>query len=158
LAGNVSSWPVMGWVVRYRPLSGRSSIAKLTLWGGGPDFSRTSPLGHDPKIASRFRSHRTSLRHMASAKKSKAKTSKQPKAPGKPGKRAAAKPSKPAAAKPAKAAKASASKPGAKDGIGAGSRAPSFTLKDQSGKEVASSSLAGTPYVLYFYPKDDTTG
>jgi peroxiredoxin Q/BCP len=31
-------------------------------------------------------------------------------------------------------------------------------LKDQSGKEVSSASLAGSPYVLYFYPKDDTTG
>jgi len=39
-----------------------------------------------------------------------------------------------------------------------GSHAPAFKLKDQSGKEVSSASLAGSPYVLYFYPKDDTTG
>jgi thioredoxin-dependent peroxiredoxin len=43
-------------------------------------------------------------------------------------------------------------------GVDVGSRAPSFALKDQSGKEVASAELAGAPYVLYFYPKDDTTG
>ena len=39
-----------------------------------------------------------------------------------------------------------------------GSHAPAFKLKDQSGKEVSSAALAGSPYVLYFYPKDDTTG
>lgn len=36
--------------------------------------------------------------------------------------------------------------------------APSFRLKDQSGAEVDSSGLKGKPYVLYFYPKDDTPG
>lgn len=54
----------------------------------------------------------------------------------------------------AAAAKASSSK-GALD---VGSHAPTFKLKDQSGKEVSSASLAGSPYVVYFYPKDDTTG
>jgi peroxiredoxin Q/BCP len=39
-----------------------------------------------------------------------------------------------------------------------GSRAPSFSLPDQAGRVVSSSSLAGKPYVLYFYPKDDTSG
>jgi peroxiredoxin Q/BCP len=43
-------------------------------------------------------------------------------------------------------------------GLDVGDRAPSFALKDQNGKPLASSSLAGAPYVLYFYPKDDTTG
>jgi thioredoxin-dependent peroxiredoxin len=42
--------------------------------------------------------------------------------------------------------------------IAAGDKAPSFELKDQSGKVVSSASLGGKPYVLYFYPKDDTTG
>lgn len=39
-----------------------------------------------------------------------------------------------------------------------GDKAPSFKLATDSGGSVASSSLKGQPYVLYFYPKDDTTG
>jgi thioredoxin-dependent peroxiredoxin len=48
--------------------------------------------------------------------------------------------------------------PLAQGAIREGSRAPSFSLPDQAGRTVSSSSLAGKPYVLYFYPKDDTTG
>jgi thioredoxin-dependent peroxiredoxin len=40
----------------------------------------------------------------------------------------------------------------------AGRKAPSFELSDQSGKVVSSASLAGKPYLVYFYPKDDTPG
>lgn len=40
----------------------------------------------------------------------------------------------------------------------AGQKAPSFELPDQFGNVVRSSDLAGTPYVLYFYPKDNTPG
>jgi peroxiredoxin Q/BCP len=36
--------------------------------------------------------------------------------------------------------------------------APSFDLPDQHGQSVSSADLAGNPYVLYFYPKDDTPG
>jgi peroxiredoxin Q/BCP len=43
-------------------------------------------------------------------------------------------------------------------GLREGGRAPSFSLPDQAGRVVSSSSLAGKPYVLYFYPKDDTSG
>jgi peroxiredoxin Q/BCP len=43
-------------------------------------------------------------------------------------------------------------------GVREGSRAPSFSLSDQAGRVVSSSALAGKPYVLYFYPKDDTSG
>jgi peroxiredoxin Q/BCP len=43
-------------------------------------------------------------------------------------------------------------------GVSEGSRAPGFSLPDQAGRLVTSSSLAGKPYVLYFYPKDDTSG
>lgn len=39
-----------------------------------------------------------------------------------------------------------------------GQRAPSFELIDQSGRTVRSQDLAGAPYVLYFYPKDNTPG
>ena len=72
---------------------------------------------------------------------------------------------KPASASVAKAApkraapKPALSKPSpSKGALDVGSHAPAFKLKDQSGKEVSSASLAGSPYVLYFYPKDDTTG
>jgi peroxiredoxin Q/BCP len=37
-------------------------------------------------------------------------------------------------------------------------RAPAFSLPDQDGKACSSSELKGAPYVLYFYPKDDTPG
>lgn len=39
-----------------------------------------------------------------------------------------------------------------------GKKAPTFELPDQAGRLVSSSSLAGKPYVLYFYPKDNTPG
>ncbi|MBL7864417.1 MAG: thioredoxin-dependent thiol peroxidase [Cyclobacteriaceae bacterium] len=40
----------------------------------------------------------------------------------------------------------------------AGSKAPDFKTKDQDGKEVTASGLKGKKYVLYFYPKDMTSG
>ena len=39
-----------------------------------------------------------------------------------------------------------------------GSEAPAFTLKDQDGNSVKLKDLAGSPVVLYFYPRDDTPG
>jgi peroxiredoxin Q/BCP len=39
-----------------------------------------------------------------------------------------------------------------------GKRAPDFTLEDQDGKPVKLSSFKGKSVVLYFYPKDDTSG
>lgn len=39
-----------------------------------------------------------------------------------------------------------------------GDQAPDFTLPDQDGKEVSLSALAGVPVLVYFYPKDDTSG
>ncbi len=39
-----------------------------------------------------------------------------------------------------------------------GSRAPDFRLQDQEGRWLSSKELRGAPYVLYFYPKDDTPG
>ncbi len=49
------------------------------------------------------------------------------------------------------------------DGVGAGGlavgdRAPSFKLATDNGGEVSLASLKGHPFVLYFYPKDDTAG
>jgi peroxiredoxin Q/BCP len=39
-----------------------------------------------------------------------------------------------------------------------GEKAPDFAMNADDGSLVTSESLAGRRYVLYFYPKDDTTG
>ena len=39
-----------------------------------------------------------------------------------------------------------------------GQQAPAFKLTADSGREVRLDDLAGSPVVLYFYPKDDTPG
>lgn len=39
-----------------------------------------------------------------------------------------------------------------------GKKAPDFELPDADGKPVKLSKLKGAPVVLYFYPKDDTSG
>lgn len=39
-----------------------------------------------------------------------------------------------------------------------GKNAPPFELQDQSGSVISSLSLKGKPYVLYFYPRDNTPG
>jgi len=43
-------------------------------------------------------------------------------------------------------------------GLSVGDEVPAFELPDQDGTVVSSGSLRGKPYVLYFYPKDDTPG
>ncbi len=40
----------------------------------------------------------------------------------------------------------------------AGTIAPDFTLEDQDGQPVTLSSFRGRPVILYFYPKDNTSG
>jgi thioredoxin-dependent peroxiredoxin len=42
--------------------------------------------------------------------------------------------------------------------IDIGKKAPSFTLKDQTGASRSLSDFAGRSVILYFYPKDDTPG
>ena len=42
--------------------------------------------------------------------------------------------------------------------IDEGSRAPDFDLPSDEGGNVGSSKLLGAPAVIYFYPKDDTSG
>lgn len=39
-----------------------------------------------------------------------------------------------------------------------GATAPEFTLPADGGRTVSSADLAGKPYVVYFYPKDNTSG
>jgi len=45
----------------------------------------------------------------------------------------------------------------AKD-LAVGDRAPAFKVPTDDGGDITSTSLKGKPYVLYFYPKDDTSG
>ena len=44
------------------------------------------------------------------------------------------------------------------DWIEEGKKAPAFTLTADDGSKVRLSELAGSPVVLFFYPKDDTPG
>jgi peroxiredoxin Q/BCP len=39
-----------------------------------------------------------------------------------------------------------------------GNKAPAFTLNDEHGEKVSLKDLAGSRFVLYFYPADDTPG
>ena len=39
-----------------------------------------------------------------------------------------------------------------------GDRAPAFKLETDGGGEISTARLKGKPYVVYFYPKDDTSG
>jgi thioredoxin-dependent peroxiredoxin len=39
-----------------------------------------------------------------------------------------------------------------------GDPAPEFALPADGGGQISSSALKGKPYLIYFYPKDDTTG
>jgi peroxiredoxin len=43
-------------------------------------------------------------------------------------------------------------------GLSVGDRAPSFKIATDGGETISSSTLKGTPYLVYFYPKDDTSG
>jgi peroxiredoxin Q/BCP len=75
----------------------------------------------------------------------------------------AAKPAKPSLVKTIKRAAAKVAQAAATVAIkvldaDAGRPAPAFELSDEKGETVSSSSLAGKPYLLYFYPKDDTPG
>lgn len=42
--------------------------------------------------------------------------------------------------------------------VNVGDKIPRFRIKDNEGFEVASDDLLGSPFVLYFYPKDGTPG
>ncbi len=44
------------------------------------------------------------------------------------------------------------------DWLEEGTKVPTFTLIDDQGNKVKSSTWIGSPVVLYFYPKDDTPG
>ena len=43
-------------------------------------------------------------------------------------------------------------------GLAAGDKIPAFALATDAGTEVSRAGFKGKPYVLYFYPKDDTSG
>lgn len=42
--------------------------------------------------------------------------------------------------------------------VAIGDKIPAFSLKDYKGIEYNNNELIGNPFVLYFYPKDDTPG
>ena len=43
-------------------------------------------------------------------------------------------------------------------GLETGDKAPNFKLATDDGKGVSRAALKGKPFVIYFYPKDDTSG
>ncbi len=43
-------------------------------------------------------------------------------------------------------------------GLSSGDRAPSFKIATDGGETLSSAGLKGAPYIVYFYPKDDTSG
>ncbi len=43
-------------------------------------------------------------------------------------------------------------------GLSSGDRAPSFKIATDGGETLSSAGLKGSPYIVYFYPKDDTSG
>ena len=75
------------------------------------------------------------------------------KKPAKPAKKAIKLAAKPAAKKPAPKAAAKAT-----GLVEVGSPAPTFSAVNAAGKSVTLASLKGKPFVLYFYPADDTPG
>src|SRR5258708_25381874 len=42
--------------------------------------------------------------------------------------------------------------------LSAGDKAPAFKIETDGGEAISSSGLKGAPYVVYFYPRDDTSG
>jgi peroxiredoxin Q/BCP len=109
---------------------------------------QTAPKQTKPEPKAKAPSKPVKAAKPVTAVKAPSKPVKAAKAPSKPVKAAATKLPK---AKPEKASKRS-------ELIDVGSEAPSFELSDASGSRVSSSSLGGKPYLLYFYPKDDTPG
>ena len=89
----------------------------------------------------------------APAAKTSAKTASTKTASTKPVKKVATKPALKPAAKPAKQAVAASA-----GLVAVGAQAPDFTLPNAAGKPVSLSSFKGKPVVVYFYPKDDTSG
>jgi len=43
-------------------------------------------------------------------------------------------------------------------GLEAGDKAPAFRIVTDEGEVISSAALKGAPYIVYFYPKDDTSG
>jgi len=44
------------------------------------------------------------------------------------------------------------------DGLQPGSKAPAFEMEDHRGGTVSLQDMQGKPFVLFFYPKDNTSG
>ncbi|MGA1222967.1 MAG: thioredoxin-dependent thiol peroxidase [Phycisphaerales bacterium] len=106
---------------------------------------------------------KTTVRKASTTKKSVVKKSATKKSAGRASSSAKAASTKNASTKKSPAKKPPAKKPPAKTSsanslVAVGATAPEFTLPDAGGKPVSLSTLKGKPVVVYFYPKDDTSG
>ncbi|MFZ4750322.1 MAG: thioredoxin-dependent thiol peroxidase [Phycisphaerales bacterium] len=96
---------------------------------------------------------KTSAKKPAAKKAPTAKTSAKTTSTKSAVKKAATKPALKPATKPAKQVVAVSA-----GLVAVGAQAPDFTLPNAAGKPVSLSSFKGKPVVVYFYPKDDTSG
>jgi peroxiredoxin Q/BCP len=96
---------------------------------------------------------RRTVTKKASTAKTSAKTTSMKPAAKNPVKKATTKPALKPATKPAERAVAVSA-----GLVAVGAPAPDFTLPNAAGKPVSLSSFKGKPVVVYFYPKDDTSG
>lgn len=120
--------------------------------------AKNGPSGKGPSksasATSKASAPKKSATQQAPAKKASAKKASAKKPPG-----AKAVDAAPPKAAPKSGKKVAPVAPSARAaGVEVGSPAPAFELADQTGVRVSSKSLAGKPYVLYFYPKDNTPG
>jgi thioredoxin-dependent peroxiredoxin len=137
-----------------RSASKAKAKAKTARGASRPKSSNKKPS----RAAAKKKSRATKTKRITSA----ARTARAKVAPAKPARAAAAK-AKSAKAKSPKPKNATKPKPLAKAtaasaNVAEGSHAPAFQLADEGGQLVHSQGLSGNPYVLYFYPKDDTPG
>ncbi len=110
---------------------------------------KTSKKATTKKKAAKKTSNKTTAKKSASKKPTATKQPPDVAAP-----KAAEASSEPASDKPI----TSEPTPSETSAVSEGDAMPDFELPDQDGSLVSSSQLAGQSYVLYFYPKDDTSG
>lgn len=126
------------------PSKGATKRASVT--SAAPSKTSKAKGAHAPKAAAKTKSPaKSTVTAQPRTKKAKAARAPAPKAVK-------------TTSKTGKKAAPSSGSGGSTGGVQTGQKAPGFELLDQSGKLVRSSDLAGAPYVLYFYPKDNTPG
>lgn len=126
------------------PSKGATKRASVT--SAAPSKASKAKVARAPKAAAKAKSPaKSTVTAQPRTKKAKAARAPAPKAVK-------------TTSKTGKKAAPSSGSGGSTGGVQTGQKAPGFELLDQSGKLVRSSDLAGAPYVLYFYPKDNTPG